>query len=144
MEETRRINWITGILGALVGTMIGMALYIAIYQFGFIAGIAGVVMMVCSIRGFELLGHGLNIPSVIFCIVLVLVAVYVSNRLAMAVEIMLEWEYDLPTSLTQLDRLIAGNSGVAEAYLKNLGMGYVLTIFAIVPSVRNLIRGRRQ
>ena len=93
MERTGRLNWITGIVGALVGVAIGVAAWVGIYQLGYIAGIAGFIMMICSIKGFELLGGGINIPAMILCVVIDLVAVYFAHKLAVTVSIMQELNY---------------------------------------------------
>ena len=47
MERTGRVNWITGIVGALVGVAIGVAAWVGIYQLGYIASVAGFIMMIC-------------------------------------------------------------------------------------------------
>lgn len=142
MEEPR-INMVTGIVGAFIGVLIGVALHVGIYQMGYIASISGIVMMVGAIKGFELLGKGLNIPAIIFCIVIVLAAVFFANKIAMAVEIMREWDYEFGTSYKYIDYLTEVNSEYASAYMHNLVMGYVFSLIGIIPSIRDFLRGKR-
>lgn len=139
----QRINMLTGIVGAFVGVLIGVALYIGIYQMGYIASISGIVMMVCAIKGFELLGRGINVPAYIICIVIVLAAVFFANKMAMAVEIMREWDYDFGTSYKYIDYLIDINQQYASAYMKNLVMGYAFCLLGIIPSIRDFVRGKK-
>lgn len=139
-----KVNWITGIVGALVGVAIGMAAWVGIYQLGYIAGIAGFIMMICSIKGFEILGGGLNVPAIIICVVVDVAAIYFAHNIAVAVGIMQEMDgYSFTASYKYIPYLLE-YSEFAEAYWKDLIMGYGLTLVAIIPSVINFVRGNRR
>ena len=45
-----------GILGAFLGTLIGAICIVLVNQFGYIASISGVVMGVCALKGYQILG----------------------------------------------------------------------------------------
>lgn len=139
-----RVNWITGIVGALVGVVIGMAAWVGIYQLGYIAGIAGFIMMTCSIKGFEILGGGLNVPAVIVCVVIDIVAVYFAHNIAIAISVMQEMESYSFTAAYKYIPYLLEYSEFSSAYYRDLAMGYGLTLIAIVPSVINFIKGNRR
>lgn len=139
-----KVNWITGIVGAVIGVVIGVAAWVGIYQLGYIAGIAGFIMLICSIKGFELLGGGLNIPAIIICIVIDLGAVYFAHNIAIAVSIMQEMDGYSFTSAYKYIPYLLEYSEFAEAYYKDLVMGYGLTLVAIIPSIINYIKGSRK
>ncbi|MCH5251540.1 MAG: hypothetical protein J1F22_01085 [Lachnospiraceae bacterium] len=142
-EESRRpINYVTGIVGAFVGVLIGVILWIVFYQMGFIAGIAGAVMMICSFKGFELLGGRINIAGIIICIVLDFVAVYFAHNISVAVSMMQEVEeYSFSTAYQSISFFIEYSSEFAEAYWHDLIMGYALAAIGIIPSLVNYIKG---
>ncbi len=139
-----KVNWIAGIVGALIGVVIGVAAWVGIYQLGYIAGIAGFIMLICSIKGFEMLGGGLNIPAIIICVVLDLGAVYFAHNIAIAVSIMQELDGYSFTSAYKYIPYLLEYPEFAEAYYKDLMMGYGLTLVAIIPSIINYIKGNRQ
>ena len=62
-QEKKPVNMVTGIVGAFLGILVGVVLWVIIYQMGYIAGIAGFVMMICAFKGFELLGGRVNIDG---------------------------------------------------------------------------------
>lgn len=135
------VNIVTGIVGAFVGVLIGVVLWVIIYQMGFIAGIAGFVMMICAFKGFELLGGRMNLVGAVICIVLVLVAVYFAHNISVAISIMQEME-DVGfsaayKSIPQFRELV---SEFDKAYLHDLLFGYGLTLVAIVPSIKGKFR----
>ncbi len=140
MEE-KPINMITGIVGAFVGVLIGVVLWVVIYQMGFIAGIAGFVMMICAFKGFELLGGRMNIVGAVICILLVLVAVYFAHNISVAVEVMQELDISFVAAYQSIPDLREVSSEFNEGYLHDLLFGYLLTLLAVVPSFK---RKRRE
>lgn len=131
----------TGIVGAFVGVLIGVVLWVIIYQMGFIAGIAGFVMMICAFKGFELLGGRMNIAGAIICIALVLIAVYFAHNISVAISIMQEMD-DVGfsaayKSIPEFRKLV---SEFDKAYLHDLLFGYGLTLVAIIPSIKGKFR----
>ena len=138
-----RVNMVTGIVGALIGVMIGVAAYVGIFQLGYIAGISGAIMMICSIKGFELLGKGLNIPAIIICVLMVLAAIWFSNHLCYALEFVKELDYDFKTAWIQLPYFLEEFEDLKGEYLENLLFGYGLSLLAIIPAIRDFVRGVR-
>lgn len=135
------VNIVTGIVGAFVGVLIGVVLWVIIYQMGFIAGIAGFVMMICAFKGFELLGGRMNVVGAVICIVLVLLAVYFAHNISVAISIMQEME-DVTfsaayKSIPEFRKLV---SEFDKAYLHDLLFGYGLTLVAIIPSIKGKFR----
>lgn len=135
------VNMITGIVGAFLGVLIGVVLWVLIYQMGYIAGIAGVVMMVCAFKGFELLGGRVNLPGAVICVIMVLAAVYFSHNIAMAVSIMQELDgYSFGTAYQSIPFFRDMSSDFDTAYIRDLAVGYALTLVAIIPSIKNMLK----
>lgn len=140
-----KVNMITGTIGAFIGVLIGVAAWVGIYLFGYIAGIAGAIMMFCAFKGFEILGRGINMPGIIICILLVLAAIYCSHNIAIAVSVMQERQgLSFVDAYKGIDTLKDLSKDFMEAYYKDLFVGYALSLLSIVPMVKNYIKGRNQ
>lgn len=143
-EKSKPVNMVAGIVGAMIGVLIGVVLWVLIYQMGYIAGIAGFVMMICAIKGFELLGGRLNIPGMIISIVMVLLAVYFAHNIAIAFSIMQEMDKASFGDAYKYIPYLMDYGEFSSAYYHDLIMGYGLTIVAIIPSISGYIKSRKQ
>ena len=50
----KKENVFAGIVGALLFSFVGGALWVILYQFGYLAGISGLVGVVCAIKGYKI------------------------------------------------------------------------------------------
>lgn len=60
-----RENILLGIIGAVLGVLLGAALWVFLGRIGFIAGIAGYAIVFCGMKGYELLGGHLSKGGII-------------------------------------------------------------------------------
>ena len=131
--EVKKDNIITGIVGAFIGTAIGVALIVILGQLGYIASIAGVVMAVCALKGYELLGGTLSKRGIICSSVLILVMTYVGCRL--------DWAYSLAQyhEVDIFSAFLAVNGEYIEmgAFYKDLFMVYLFSLLGAVPTIRS-------
>lgn len=140
------INYVTGVVGALLGVIIGTVLWVVIFQFGYIAGFAGFVMMICSFKGFELLGGRINIPGIIICALMDFAAIYFAHNIAYAVGLMQEMtetKLTFSAAYQSIPRLIDAFEEFADAYYHDLIVGYGLAAVAIIPNMIDYIRKRK-
>lgn len=142
-EQSKPVNIAAGIVGALLGVIIGIILWVIVYQMGYMASIVGFVMMICSFKGFELLGGRLNIPGIIICVVMDFIAVYFAHNIALAVAISQEFDIFSFGDAYKYISIAIQDSDVAAEYYRDLFMGYGLTALAIIPSLINHIKSRK-
>ena len=134
LEPQKKGNAILGTVGAIGGALIGAALWVIIYQVGFIAGIAGFVTVLCAIKGFELLGkQKAGKLGTILCVLISLIIIFMANYFCYAIEVYKAFGTDY--YLTFGDSLalvpeILQDGEVMGAFLKDLLIGYALTIVA--------------
>lgn len=102
MNSVKSSNIITGTTGAFLGSLIGVALWMLIYHFGYIASIAGLVIIICAMKGYEILSGALDKKGVIIVGIVSIVMVFVANHLSWTMDVYIE--------------------------LKDLGLEYFLTI----------------
>ena len=115
-----------GILGAFLGTLIGAICIVLVNQFGYIASIS-VVMGVCALKGYQILGKKMSLKGIIICVILILLMVYISNWFSYAVAVAQVYKADIVSSFLVVPELIKEGSIESGAYYKDLLMLYVFT-----------------
>ena len=132
-------NIIGGIVGALLGALIGVLLWVLVYQLGYICAIVGAVMIICALKGYELLGGKLNKTGIIICCLLSILMVIVAEQLCLGIEIYKAFKdyYEI----TFFDAFRSVPSLLAEPEIRNaavmdLVMGYLLMAFGAWGTIR--------
>lgn len=70
-------NAVAGTVGALLGSIFGVGCIVLLGQLGYVAALSGIVMAVCALKGYELLGGKLSTKGIVIGCVLMLVMTYV-------------------------------------------------------------------
>lgn len=120
-------NIIGGIVGALLGSLIGVILWVLIYQLGYISAIAGAVMIVCALKGYEMLGGKLNKTGIIISCIISVIMVFFAEQLSLALEIYKSYN-DALTFFGAFQSIPAFMtiSEVRTAVFGDLAIGYIL------------------
>ncbi|WP_312652126.1 hypothetical protein [Aminipila sp.] len=133
-NNQRKSNVIAGIVGSLLGSLIGVVLWVIVYQLGYIAGIAGLVMAVCSMKGYEKFGGKLNIVGVIISLVVAIAMLYFAENIAVALEIFNEFKKEYAITFFDAFRLIPSllqeEASFRGAFIGDLVIGYILMLVA--------------
>lgn len=133
-------NLIGGIVGALLGTLLGVASIILLSQLGYIAALSGVIMAVCTLKGYELLGGKLSKKGLIICIVLMILMTYVGDRMDWAIMVMRELETDFAAAYQFIPELLSAEIIEPVAYWGNLVLVYLFVILGAFPTIRNSLK----
>lgn len=139
----KRENMITGIVGALIGAAIGAAVIVLLGQLGYVASISGLILAVCTLKGYELLGHQLSIKGAIICLVLILITPYFADRLDWALWLSREFSAEgvtLGEAYAAIPGLIAEGLISKADYIKSLVMIYIFAALGAFGTVRDLFR----
>lgn len=140
---------VLGLIGALIGSLLGVALWVIIYNFGYIAGIAGLAMLLFSVKGYQLFTKDINTPAIIFCVVLSLLMVFVAENVCVIVEFNKFLQtYASTASITDIGLLPTLSMAWSDdemrlAMLRDLGIGYFLYIIAGISYIRQLYAGAK-
>ena len=111
-EIQPRANPALALLGALVGSLAGAAVWIVLYRLGYIAGIAGYLAVFCAVWGYQKLGGGRpGKLGVVLCVAVAMAVLVLSNGVAYA------W--------SMADWINATNPGRSS-------VGYILTNFSSI------------
>lgn len=91
MEQTQarlRENVPPGAMGAFVGSLLGVVCIVLGSRTGYVSIVSGVVMSMCTLKGYEMLGGRLGKAGAVISALLILVMTYFANDLCAAFEIM--------------------------------------------------------
>ncbi|XCP83685.1 hypothetical protein ABXS75_11410 [Roseburia hominis] len=138
-------NLVPGLVGALLGSLIGCALWIVIYKLGYIAGIAGAVTAICAMKGYELLGGCLDRKGVIGSVIIMLVIIYIGNKVAWsweAYDALKEYGYTFSDCFRGLGEILKA-SDLVGGYCTDLVIGYGLTLVCSYKNIINAFRASK-
>lgn len=144
LEPERSANKLLGIAGALAGSFLGVALWVLIDRIGFIAGISGVVMLLASFKGYQILGGKLDRFGMIFGVVLSFVMIFVAVNLTllMAFADELGWDMMRIIGVVNVLKMAWTEPDLLSYILKNLGVGYALYLWAGFSHIKNALKGQ--
>ena len=120
-------NVFLGAVGALAGTLIGVICIVITGQLGYVSALCGVVMGVCALRGYQMLGKT------------VIVMIYVSNWITYAIAVADVYDVDFFTAFQATPEIIRVGD-VASAYYKDLAMLYLFTALGAFSTIKKCFK----
>lgn len=139
-EKNKKENLVGGVVGALIGSLLGAASIILLSQLGYVAAISGVIMAVCALKGYELLGGKLTKKGVIISGVIMIVMTYVGDRVDWAIMIARELETDVFYGYRLLPLLLSEEVIDMTSYVLELVLLYALLLVGAIPTIQNAMR----
>lgn len=139
--ETKKTgsNIVGGIAGALMGSLIGVFLWVVVYNLGAIAVICGVVLAICTIKGYELVGGELDTKGIVISVVIILAMVYLSTYISYGVVICKVVDkvdsVDLVDAFRNASLYLNKYDKVRSSFIKDLTVGYIFTIVGTVSTI---------
>ena len=122
-------NLFLGLIGAFLGGLIGVALWIGIDQLGYIAAISGAVMAAAACKGYELLGKALDRKGVVACAVIVLALAYFATKLSWTIALYQapgdHWDFGYCYRV--LEEVLEYNDQMGR-YIGDMVLGYFFTV----------------
>lgn len=125
--DQQKENVIGGIVGAFVGCLIGGAVTLGIAQLGYVSFVSGLVMGVCTIKGYELLGKKLSKLGIGISIFFMLVMILLVHQLDYALLFTREFDTDVFTAFSYFTDYVLSGGEVHYNYWVNLGLLYLFT-----------------
>lgn len=137
-------NPVAGAVGALIGSLAGAVCIILLSQLGYVAALSGLVMGVCAIKGYEMLGGRLSGKGAAISVVIMLIMTYVADRLDWAIIAMQDLGVDLFTGFRIIPLLLEEQAIEGSVYWGNLVMLYLFLLLGMVPTVMAGLRSSRE
>lgn len=142
-ENTKKENLVFGIVGALLGSLIGVLLWVGIYSMGYIAAISGLVMVICGFKGYEMFAGGLSKKGVIATVIITIVMVYVSTHISYGLDIYNafkdSYEITIFDGIRSVTSFVSEYPEIKSGFIKDLLMGYGFTALGAFSTVKNML-----
>ena len=139
-EEQKSENIIGGAVGAFLGSVLGAVCIILISRLGYVAAISGMVMGVCALKGYELLGGKLTKRGAVISCIVMAVMVFLASFIDWGIIIANAYGIGIFDGISLVTPALAeGVIGFGD-YVFNLILLYVFTALGAVPTIRNKLR----
>lgn len=143
-QKEKQENLIGGLVGALLGSLIGVVAIVIIGQLGYVSVISGIIMGVCSLKGYELLGGKLTNKGIIGSGIVMIIMVYFGTRLDWSISVANYFiDIDILTAFRILPTLMTEGYIEASDFYVDLGLVYLFTALGAIPTIIGLIRNRK-
>ena len=149
MEETiiqgnpeiteKQENVLLGLVGALIGGILGGASIVLLDQAGLVAAVSGVILAICTLKGYELLGKKLSTTGIIICIIVMLVTPYVASRVTWALAIAEEFQWEFGDAFKYVHDVVTELELEAD-YWKNLLYVYAFAALGAFTTVKQAFK----
>ena len=148
-QDTASENIVGGIVGALLGSLIGVAVIVILGQLGYVAVVSGIVMGVCTLKGYELLGNKLSKKSIVICVLIMTLMVWVGNRLDWTISLQRDVfsEDTIFTVFRYLDdglKILEAEGMDISGYHTNLVMQYIFCAFGAISMIITTVRNAKR
>lgn len=133
-----------GILGAVVGSIPGILLWILLGYIGYTASIVGFVIAFGILFGYNLLGGTLEKTGIIICIVVLLIAIYVGEHMTWSVVIYKALkEYSEEVTLGDCVKNLQPMLALIEMkgdFVSSVVKGYIFGLLGAFGAIKKLLR----
>ena len=140
-KENPRDNVIAGTVGAFLGSLIGVACIVILSKLGYVSAVSGVVMAVCAIKGYALLGGRLTKRGTVISGLFILVMTYIATKLCFAlavIEVATE-EVSFFLVYQSIGRFLE-DSELRRIFLGELALQYLFTLIGGIPTLISSLR----
>lgn len=150
IKELPPENTVAGTVGAFLFALAGGILYFIIYQLGYIAGICGLLTVVCAIKGYAIFGKRESVKGIVIAVVLsvvvLILAEYVSLSYVLYDTINEMFEAgEIDYTITMIEAVggtfdfILENPDLLPEVIKDIAIMLVLSAIGAFSSIRNAI-----
>lgn len=140
VEMQKPENVVTGTVGALLGAAIGAVVIILLSRMGVVAAVAGIILAVCTLKGYELLGGRLTKKGIAISILVMLAVPYVADRIDWAIAVLeqaqsegLDWTFG--ECFQVIPQMIEEEIIEKDVYITNLVKLYAFTGIGVLASL---------
>lgn len=143
LDSNVKSNVALGIIGAILGATLGGVIWILIGMVGFVAGIAGYLMMLFAIQGYRRFSGRLDKKGQIISLIIALLMIFIANYSSYALEYF-KYYYEGNYTFQNLISSFANMSGFLTTtglwgdFVRDLVVGYLLSIWAGFRIIRSV------
>lgn len=137
-RSSEKSNLLLGIIGALIGSLPGVALWMIVTQGHWIVGACGIVIFLGAMKGYGMLGKTVDTKGVVVCTIITIIMIFLANDFGLRLSLVLDG-----MSFEEVNRKwsrIMKDEHNQFIYIENLVVGYILSAFCLVGSIRQSFR----
>ena len=145
-----RENVLAGIVGAFLFALVGGVVWFLLYQVGFLAGISGIIGVICAIKGYTVFAKGESLVGVIAAGVVAVVVMIIAWYLCLSLDVYRayqDWfangEVDFTITFAEAVQnayWFLEEPEIAMAYYKDLGIGLLLCVIGAFRYVKTAVQ----
>lgn len=136
-------NVFLGFIGAVLGSLIGVAAIVFVGQLGYISYISGLVMGVCVVKGYELLAKRFSTKGAIISIIVSLVMTFFANQLDWAVSFQRYYGLSIFDTLPYIHEFLAEGYIDSYTYYFNLAFVFIFNAIGAAVTINSLLKLNR-
>ena len=125
--QNQKENVLLGAVGALLGALLGGAVALFIARLGYVAVAAGLVLGICTIKGYEILGKKLSRKGILISAVLMVITVFLVNQIDLAMEVVAQLGVEFAYAFRVVNELIFSGD-FPDNYFFNLAQLAIFTL----------------
>ena len=125
--QNQKENVLLGAVGALLGALIGGAVALFIARLGYVAMVAGIVLGICTIKGYEILGRKVSRKGIVISSIWMVITVFLVNQIDLAMEVVAKLGVEFAFAFRVVNQLIFSGD-FPDNYFYNLAMLAVFTL----------------
>ena len=151
-EETRE-NVVAGMVGAFLFALAGGVIWFVLYLMGFLAGISGLIGVICAVKGYSIFAKRESTKGVVISVIMALIVIVIAWYLCLGYDVYqahLGWYEEglIDYTLTFFEGVQAGgyylsDPEIGPLYIKDLGIGLLFCIIGGGSYVVNKIKSVR-
>ena len=135
--QNQKENVLLGAVGALLGALIGGAVALFIARLGYVAMVAGIVLGICTIKGYEILGRKVSRKGIVISSIWMVITVFLVNQIDLAMEVVAKLGVEFPFAFRVVNQLIFSGD-FPDNYFYNLAMLAVFTLVGAGVSISSV------
>ena len=135
--QNQKENVLLGAVGALLGALIGGAVALFIARLGYVAMVAGIVLGICTIKGYEILGRKVSRKGIVISSIWMVITVFLVNQIDLAMEVVSKLGVEFAFAFRAVNELIF-NGDFPKNYFYNLAMLAVFTLVGAGASISSV------
>lgn len=132
-KSRKKENVILGLIGALIGTIPGIILWVIIGQLGYIAALCGALISLGALLGYAFFGKRFSTGGMIISGLIIILATFLAICLNYTVYIMRYQHVSFAESIIILKIMVTSIKSFHVSFIKSIALGYLFTILSAVP-----------
>ena len=145
----KKENIIGGIVGALLGSLLGALSVLILSQLGYVAALSGVIMAVCVLKGYEMLGGKLTNKAVAISVIIMILMTYFADRVDWAFILLrdgggAEAGYNIFECYRLIPEALYREVIDRGSYIANLLILYLFVALGAVPTIRGKLKEKKE